>query len=134
MRQLGKASANVQRSSSSLGVLNTPPSDETATSPVAKALLTGAGDANGEELTKATVVDEACCLQASEDVSSFFTTSLPEETLLLKRGMRLRRDEPGRAAAHRDMGVRHSMSFWVSSPSCDGDRLKCSNITGLHCC
>ena len=39
---------------------------------------------------------------------------LPGETPLLHRGMRLRRDEPGRVAAHRDMTVRHSMAMWVS--------------------
>lgn len=40
-------------------------------------------------------------------------TPLPQGTPLVRNGMRLRRDEPGRAAAHRDMGVRHSLSLWV---------------------
>lgn len=41
------------------------------------------------------------------------TTPLPKETPLLKNGMRLRRDVPGRAAAHREIGVRYSMALWV---------------------
>lgn len=74
---MGRASANVQRSNASLGIV----------------------DPNTSSLSL---------------VDSEAATPLPTETPLLRRGMRLRRDEPGRAAAHRDMSVRHSISLWVS--------------------
>lgn len=77
VRQVGRASANVQRSNASLGLV-----DHSSFSP------------------------SSVGVQAAE--------LLPTETPLLRRGMRLRRDEIGRAAAHRDMSVRHSISLWVS--------------------
>lgn len=77
VRQVGRASANVQRSNASLGLFNHSSS-------------------------------------AQHLVDFEAATLVPTETPLLRQGMRLRRDEPGRAAAHRDMSVRHSISLWVS--------------------
>lgn len=77
VRQVGRASANVQRSNASLGLVY------------------------HSSFSPSSVEIQAADL-------------LPTETPLLRRGMRLRRDEIGRAAAHRDMSVRHSISLWVS--------------------
>ncbi|CAN0181713.1 unnamed protein product [Pylaiella littoralis] len=84
VRQVGRASANVQRSNASLGIV----------------------DPNTSSLSL---------------VDSEAATPLPTETPLLRRGMRLRRDEPGRAAAHRDMSVRHSISLWLRRDPCPLD-------------
>lgn len=100
IRQVGRASANVQRSNISLGIGDQQFFDQSS-SPVS---VVDSPAASGDEGVDGTAKD----LKEAE-------TSLPKETPLLLRGMRLRRDEPGRAAAHRDMSVRHSMSMWVSA-------------------
>ena len=109
IRQVGRASANVQRSNASLGIGDTQPSVSSSSPPVPFDLPASSGGAqHGGSVALSPGVGEADAL-------------LPKETPLLLRGMRLRRDEPGRAAAHRDMSVRHSMSLWLRRDPCPLD-------------
>lgn len=106
IRQVGRASSNVQCSNASLAIDDDLFSDQTSSVPPAVDAPTARG--GGED---------------SNGMASATATSLPKETPLLLRGMRLRRDEPGRAAAHRDLSVRHSMSMWVSGLSVEIQRV-----------
>ncbi|CAN0501201.1 unnamed protein product, partial [Ectocarpus sp. 12 AP-2014] len=104
IRQVGRASCNVQRSNASLAMDDDLVSDQTSSGrPVVDAPTTRGG---GED---------------SDGRASATATSLPKETPMLLRGMRLRRDEPGRVAAHRDLSVRHSMSMWLRRDACPMD-------------
>lgn len=115
MRQVARASAHVQRSNASLGVSGDDPSqksenplsahNEPAVSPNTSEDAEG-GKMDGGAAT--TPVGSEMPRVPDEGAP------LPSETPLLRHGMRLRRDEPGRVAAHRDMTVRHSMAMWVS--------------------
>ncbi|CAM9280265.1 unnamed protein product, partial [Ectocarpus sp. 13 AM-2016] len=104
IRQVGRASCNVQRSNASLAIDDDLFSNQTSfVRPVVDVPTTREG---GED---------------SDGKASATATSLPRETPLLLCGMRLRRDEPGRAAAHRDLSVRHSMSMWLRRDACPMD-------------
>eukprot|EP00752_Nemacystus_decipiens_P002251 g2132.t2 len=115
IRQVGRASANVQRSNASLGVGATRPSgghssNSPSSSPSAPVdLPTSSGGARH---------DGSAALSPGVGGTAVL---LPKETPLLLRGMRLRGDEPGRVAAHRDMSVRHSMSLWLRRDPCPLD-------------
>lgn len=103
---MGRASCNVQRSNASLAIDDDLFSDQTSSArPAVDARTAPRGG------------------ESSDGRASATATSLPKETPLLLRGMRLRRDEPGRAAAHRDLSVRHSMSMWVSGFSVEIQRV-----------
>lgn len=114
VRQVGRASANVQRSNASLGIGsssgNSPPfplsPNESPPSPTNAPTRIGGQSARQQQGG------------GEGTATSPMATPLPKETPLLRRGMRLRRDEPGRAAAHRDMGLQHSMTLWVRKAPC----------------
>ncbi|CAM9143892.1 unnamed protein product [Scytosiphon promiscuus] len=106
IRQVGRASANVQRSNTSLGIGDQQVFDQSSSPLLVVDSSAASGDESVDGATKGVTEAE---------------TSLPKETPLLLRGMRLRRDEPGRAAAHRDMSVRHSMSMWLRRDPCPVD-------------
>lgn len=115
VRQVARASAHVQRSNASLGI-----SDDDASQ---KKPLPASSQNKTPASTTASAVEEDGKMDGGTVTTPVGTarprgpdegTPLPKETPLLRYGMRLRRDEPGRVAAHRDMTVRHSMAVWVS--------------------
>lgn len=115
VRQVGRASAHVQRSNLSLGIGgdDLSPKNEnplSAQDELAASTTVAAVPENDkmEGAAAETLVGSARPQGPDEG------SPLPRETPLLRHGMRLRRDEPGRVAAHRDMTVRHSMAMWVS--------------------
>lgn len=134
VRQVARASAHVQRSNESLGISGDPfQKNESAlfaqnehlppvnASAVAKGgILSGGGGTNTASTgsyAEGGIVDGSATKASGDGVTPRAPDEgvpLPGETPLLHRGMRLRRDEPGRVAAHRDMTVRHSMAMWVS--------------------
>ncbi len=116
IRQLGRASANVQRSNASLGIGTGgagggSSSDSSSPPPPVAAPVGPQETPAGAEGSGGSPAPSG---EKEHETETETETPLPEETPLLPRGMRLRRDEPGRAAAHRDMSVRHSLSLWVS--------------------
>lgn len=101
IRQLGRASANVQRSNASLGIGG----------------MQSSGDRGSDSPSALAPIDPPAISSIYYDAEAVHLN----ETPLLLRGMRLRRDEPGRAAAHRDMSVRHSVSLWLRRDPCPLD-------------
>lgn len=115
VRQVARASAHVQRSNASLVISDDDASQKKENHASSQnELLASTTALVVEEDGKRNGVAATTLVGAATPRGPDEGTPLPKETPLLRYGMRLRRDEPGRVAAHRDMTVRHSIAAWVS--------------------
>ena len=105
VRLVGGASANVQHTNESLGIsISSPACERFSTGPALLASSDASVDGNSTGRGKE---------DGSPSPSPTEPTPLPRGSPLVRHGMRLKRDAPGRVAAHRDVGVHHTFAFWV---------------------